>query len=55
MRITALCLLLAGCALPLGQDAALRLGFDGQVRHRANAAQPRWYVGLRLSLIRGAR
>lgn len=29
MRIFALCLLLAGCALPLGRDTALRLGFDG--------------------------
>ena len=55
MRVVALCFLLAGCALPLGRDTALHVGFDGQVRHRANAVRPGWYAGLRLYLTRGSR
>lgn len=44
--------LLGGCTASLGGSTALNLGFDGQVRHRANAVRPRWSVGLRLSVIR---
>lgn len=43
---------LGGCTVRLGHATALNLGFDGSVSHHANAARPRAYVGLRLSLIR---
>ena len=55
MRALLLVALLGGCTLPLTRNTAMNLGFDGRVAHRANAARPRSYVGLRLSFIHGDR
>ena len=52
MRAICLCLLLSGCALPLGLHTRLELRPEGAVRHRAGAARPAWSLGLRLFLSR---
>lgn len=41
MRLALLCaLLLSACSMPIGPRYAMRLGFKGQVRYRANAVRP---------------
>ena len=52
MRALLLAAALGGCTVPLTRGVGLYRGFDGRVSHHANAARPRSYVGLRLSLTR---
>ena len=55
IRVMACALLVSGCTIPLTADTGLNIGGDGFVRHRANAKEPSWYVGVRLSVVRSPR
>ncbi len=51
MRALLLSLLLAGCDAHVFRTTSVHLGGAAEVRHRANAREPRLFFGLRLSLI----
>lgn len=42
---------LGACVMPIAPKYALRVGIDGRVSHRSHAAEPRWFLGLRLNLV----